>query len=74
MKLVKFGNLQDIQDGDKFLVIAPNGCMFLCWWSQRGYFSPEVDYDLMRDFGTYECHETIPHNESTLVCKVEIEE
>lgn len=74
MKLVKFGSLKDVSDGDKFLVVAPNGNVFLCWWSQRGYFSPEIDYVLVQDFGNYECHETIPYNENTLVCKIEVEE
>ena len=74
MKLVKFGSLKDVSDGDKFLVVAPNGNVFLCWWSQRGYFSPEIDYVLVQDFGNYECYETIPYNENTLVCKIEVEE
>ena len=74
MKLVKFGSLQNVLDGEKFLMVAPNGVVILCWWSQRGYFSPEMDYVLAQDFGTHEYHDTIPHNENTLVCKIEVEE
>ena len=75
MKLVKFGSLQNVLDGEKFLVVAPNGVIILCWWSQRGHFSAEENYDLMVNFGyAFDAIYEVPHNENTLVCKVEVEE
>lgn len=70
MKFVKFGSLENIQDGGKFLVVAPNGLLILCWWSKRGYFSPEVNYGLVYDT-EYSSLEYVPYDDDTLVCLVE---
>lgn len=53
MKFVRFDSLSEVKDGELFFVIYPNGVVVLCWYSRRGYFSPEVDY-------SYDIDHTLP--------------
>lgn len=69
----KFKNLNDVKDGDHFIVVYPNGSINLCWYSRRGYFRSEVDYDLIQDINIDEVVD-LPCTNDLLVCKVNLGE
>ena len=73
MKFVKFKNVKNIQDGDNFLVVYPNGVVVLCWYSRRGYFSPVENYDLLTD-SSEETIENLDSHRELLVIKVTVED
>lgn len=72
MKFVKFKNVKNVQDGDYFLVVYPNGVVVLCYYSRRGYFSPETNYPEMMN-RTEEMYESIEITDDILVSKLILE-
>lgn len=73
MIFVKFKNVKNVQDGDYFLVVYPNGGVVLCWYSRRGYFSPETNYLEMMDRSDTDIYESIDITDDLLVSKIILE-
>lgn len=68
MKFVRFDSLECVKDGDQFLVLYPNGVIVLCYFSDKGYFRPEVDYGSIYDAGLEELP-SVQVEDHLLVCK-----
>lgn len=71
MQFVKFKNVKNIQDGDLFFVVFPNGLLVLCYYSRRGYFSPETNYSEMMG-RVEEAYDNIEPTDDLLVSKLSL--
>ena len=66
MNFVRFDSLDSADDGDRFLVVYPNGSVVFCWYSRRGHFAPVVNFEIPTEYYI----EDLTAHESTLVCCV----
>lgn len=77
IKLVTWGCYKErypVEDGNLFFVVYPDGNLRLCYWSRRGYFSPEVNYDFYEEYENSMIYDdyNLWDKDSVLVCPVEI--
>lgn len=72
MIFTELGNVGELVDGDKLIVVVPSGLLVLCYWSRKGYLVPEVNYSLYYET-SFPALSEIPYDESILVCRVTVE-